>query len=94
MNFGDYLLPMATDVPRIDQVHLETPTPLNPLGVKGAGEGGTIPALAAIAAAIEDALSPFGVHIDQSPVTPPYLLDLIAAAVKNRTATPKASLNF
>ncbi len=83
VNFGDYLLPMATDVPRIDQVHLETPTPLNPLGVKGAGEGGTIPALAAIAAAIEDALSPFGVHIDQSPVTPPYLLDLIAAAVKN-----------
>ncbi|MPY72531.1 MAG: molybdopterin-dependent oxidoreductase, partial [Alphaproteobacteria bacterium] len=45
--FGDYLLPLATDVPKAEIVHLESPTPLNPLGVKGAGEGGTIPAAAA-----------------------------------------------
>jgi carbon-monoxide dehydrogenase large subunit len=82
VNFGEYLIPMATDVPRVDQAHIQTPTPLNPLGVKGAGEGGTIPALAAIAAAIEDALAPFGVHIAQTPVTPPYLLGLLDAARK------------
>jgi len=56
---------------------MESPSPLNPLGVKGAGEGGTIPAAAAIAGAIDDALRPFGVKITQVPVTPEYLLDLI-----------------
>src|SRR6202011_4037012 len=43
-SFADYLLPGAGDVPRVAAHHLETPSPLNPLGVKGAGEGGTIPA--------------------------------------------------
>ena len=80
VNFGEYLIPVANDMPRIDQVHIQTPTPLNPLGVKGAGEGGTIPALAAIAAAIEDALAPFGVRITQTPITPPYILSLLDAA--------------
>jgi len=69
-NFGEYLLPMATDVPNIDIVHLETPSPLNPLGVKGAGEGGTIPAAAAIVAAIEDALSEYGVEFTEAPLVP------------------------
>ena len=57
-SFQDYLLPAAPDVPGCTIEHVETPNPLNPLGVKGAGEGGTIPAPAAIIAAIEDALSP------------------------------------
>lgn len=78
VNFGEYLLPMATEMPNIEQTHIESPTPLNPLGVKGAGEGGTIPAAAVIASAIDDALRPFGVKITQVPVTPEYLLDLIA----------------
>jgi carbon-monoxide dehydrogenase large subunit len=77
VNFGEYLLPLATDTPPIRQVHMETPTPLNPLGVKGAGEGGTIPAIAVIIGAIDDALAPFGVKITQVPVTPEYLLGLI-----------------
>lgn len=77
VNFGEYLLPLATETPRIEQAHMQTPTPLNPLGVKGAGEGGTIPAAAAIAGAIDDALRPFGVKITRVPVTPEYLLDLI-----------------
>lgn len=77
VNFGEYLLPLATETPRIEQAHMQSPTPLNPLGVKGAGEGGTIPAAAAIASAIDDALRPFGVKITQVPVTPEYLLDLI-----------------
>jgi carbon-monoxide dehydrogenase large subunit len=57
---------------------MQTPSPLNPLGAKGAGEVGTIPAAAAVIGAIEDALQPFGVHITQSPVTPARLVELIA----------------
>ena len=79
VNLGEYLLPSATDVPSAAQVHLESPSPLNPLGVRGAGEGGTIPAPAAIAAAIENALEPFGVDVDRVPVTPDWLLDRIDA---------------
>jgi carbon-monoxide dehydrogenase large subunit len=77
---GDYLLPTASDVPDAVTVHLETPSPLNPLGVKGAGEGGTIPAPAAIIAAVEDALSPFGIEICDAPLTPMRLQALLAAA--------------
>jgi carbon-monoxide dehydrogenase large subunit len=68
--FQDYLLPAAADVPGCAIEHVETPNPLNPLGVKGAGEGGTIPAPAAIISAIEDALSPFGVRFTDMPLTP------------------------
>jgi carbon-monoxide dehydrogenase large subunit len=76
-SFADYLLPGACDVPAIDAVHLETPSPLNPLGVKGAGEGGTIPAAAAIIAAIENALSPYGVRLSESPITPQRIVELL-----------------
>ncbi len=79
-NYGEYVMATATEMPRIDVDHIVTPSPLNPLGIKGAGEGGTIPALAAIVNAIEDALKPFGVVIDYYPVSPPYLLDLIDRA--------------
>lgn len=79
-NYGEYLLPLASEMPHIDIVHQETPSPLNPLGVKGAGEGGTIPAAPAIVAAIENALSDFGVVIDYYPVDPQYLTGLIDAA--------------
>ena len=78
--FADYLLPLATDVPHIEVGHMESPSPLNPLGVKGAGEGGTLPAIAAIVSAIEDALSPFGVRIDEAPITPMRIVELIRAA--------------
>ena len=60
--------------------HVETPNPLNPLGVKGAGEGGAIPALAAIIAAIEDALSPFGVHFAEMPLTPARIVETLRRA--------------
>ncbi len=78
--FADYLLPLATDVPRIEVGHMVSPSPLNPLGVKGAGEGGTLPAIAAIVGAVEDALAPFGVTIDEAPVTPMRIVELIRAA--------------
>jgi carbon-monoxide dehydrogenase large subunit len=84
-NFGEYLLPMATDVPRIDLVHLETPSPLNPLGIKGAGEGGTIPAIAAIIAAVENALSPFDVKIAEAPISPQRIVELLGEHAFGRT---------
>ncbi|MDA0655543.1 MAG: xanthine dehydrogenase family protein molybdopterin-binding subunit [Proteobacteria bacterium] len=80
VNYGEYLIPLATDMPRVEQVHQETPTPQNPLGVKGAGEGGTIPAIAVIIGAIDNALQPFGVRISEAPITPPRLLELIEEA--------------
>jgi carbon-monoxide dehydrogenase large subunit len=79
-NFGEYLLPMATDVPRVDTVHLETPSPLNPLGVKGAGEGGTIPAAAAIVGAIEDALAEYRLELRHSPLVPQQLFECLREA--------------
>jgi aerobic carbon-monoxide dehydrogenase large subunit len=79
-SFADYMLPMATDVPTCAIAHVETVNPLNPIGVKGAGEGGTIPAPAAIIAAIEDALSPFGVHFAETPLTPERIVAALRAA--------------
>jgi carbon-monoxide dehydrogenase large subunit len=79
-SFQDYLLPAAPDVPSCRIEHVETPNPLNPLGVKGAGEGGTIPAPAAIISAIEDALSPFGVRFTEMPLTPDRIVDALGKA--------------
>jgi carbon-monoxide dehydrogenase large subunit len=78
--FADYLLPTAMDVPTCDIEHIETPNPLNPLGVKGAGEGGTIPAPAAIISAIENALSPFGVRFAEAPLTPERIVATLRGA--------------
>jgi aerobic carbon-monoxide dehydrogenase large subunit len=78
--FQDYLLPAAPDVPGCAIEHVETPNPLNPLGVKGAGEGGTIPAPAAIISAVEDALSTFGVHFAEMPLTPARIVQALHAA--------------
>ncbi|HEY7246050.1 MAG TPA: xanthine dehydrogenase family protein molybdopterin-binding subunit [Xanthobacteraceae bacterium] len=78
--FADYLLPSATEVPSIETLYKQTPSPLNPLGAKGAGEVSTIPAAAAVIAAIEDALAPFGVHIAQTPIAPHELVKLICSS--------------
>jgi aerobic carbon-monoxide dehydrogenase large subunit len=77
VTFADYMLPTSDTVPSIEIHHMESPTPLNPLGVKGAAESGTIGAPAAIISAIEDALRPFGVRITDLPATPERLLVLI-----------------
>ncbi|MEJ8574259.1 xanthine dehydrogenase family protein molybdopterin-binding subunit [Microbaculum marinum] len=79
---ADYLLPMAPDVPDVEIVHMETPTPLNPLGVKGAGEGGTIPAAACIVAAVEDALRPFGARFSECPLSPQRIVEVICQSKK------------
>ena len=80
VNLGEYLMPAAGEMPRFDLLHTESPTPLNPLGAKGAGEGGVIPAPAAIAAAVEDALAPFGILIDDVPIVPDRIVAAVAAA--------------
>jgi carbon-monoxide dehydrogenase large subunit len=77
--FADYLLPTATEIPTLETLYRETPSPLNPLGVKGVGEAGTIPAAAALISAVEDALSPFNVQIGQVPLTPMKLIEMINA---------------
>jgi carbon-monoxide dehydrogenase large subunit len=70
-SFVDYLLPTSAEVPAAEIHHIHAPTPLNPLGAKGAGEGGTIPAPAAIVAAVENALWPDGsFHLHAFPLTP------------------------
>ena len=65
-------------------LHFESPSPLNPLGVKGVGEGGVLPTPAAIIAAIEDALSDFNVRIDHVPISPAEIVAKIAAGRKVR----------
>jgi carbon-monoxide dehydrogenase large subunit len=73
-SFMDFLIPYVTEVPEsIDIDHLETPSPLNPLGVKGAGEAGVIPSAAVFAAAIEDAE---GISITAMPISPSELAAL------------------
>jgi len=72
-SYMDFLMPFASEVPHIEIDHLETPSPLNPLGVKGAGEAGVIPGSAVIASAIEDAE---GFAITAMPISPSELFDL------------------
>ena len=77
-SYLDYSLPSSMEVPPVELVHIHTPSPLNPLGAKGAGEGGTIPVPAAIANAVEDALRPFGARITSLPITPPKIVDALS----------------
>jgi carbon-monoxide dehydrogenase large subunit len=78
---ADYLVPLATDFPNLRAVSLEHyPSPNNPLGVKGAGEGGVIPVGGAIANAVANALTSFGVEPRRLPLTPPAVWEMIHAA--------------
>ena len=72
-SFMDFLMPYATEVPTVEAGHLETPSPLNPLGIKGAGEAGVIPGSAVFASAIEDAE---GFEIRRMPISPSDLWEL------------------
>lgn len=81
--FMDYAMPTAAAVPAPLITHLETPTPLNPLGIKGAGESGTIPVPAVLCSAIEDALAPLGVRLQEAPITAPRLREAIVRAKKS-----------
>jgi carbon-monoxide dehydrogenase large subunit len=76
-SFMDYLLPTALDVPRIEIGHHETPSPLNPLGIKGAGEAGAIPTAALFAQAVENALGDDTPEILEIPLSPNRLFELV-----------------
>ena len=78
----DYAIPKADDLPSYETDRTVTPSPVNPMGVKGAGETGTIASTAAVANAVIDALSPFGIsHIDL-PLTPARIWAAVQAAKK------------
>ncbi|MBV9356956.1 MAG: molybdopterin-dependent oxidoreductase, partial [Chloroflexi bacterium] len=76
----DFLIPTVAEIPRIEVAHLETPSPLNPLGIKGVGEAGAIPVPALVAEAVEDALAPLGVRVDSMPLSPARICELIDGA--------------
>jgi len=78
----DYALPKADQLPSYETERTVTPSPVNPLGIKGAGETGTIAATPTVANAVIDALSPFGIaHIDM-PLTPDKVWKAVKAARK------------
>ncbi len=76
-SLADYLIPTATEVPRIEVGHYETRSPLNPLGTKGAGEAGAIPVPALFAQAIENAFPDHGLEILEMPLSPNRLFELL-----------------
>ena len=81
--FMDYLLPTTTDVPPIESIVLEeAPSPLNPLGVKGAGELGIVATGGAIANAVSRALAPLGVQVRSLPLSPNAVRTLIREAAR------------
>jgi carbon-monoxide dehydrogenase large subunit len=73
----DYALPRASDAPSVELLHQESPSPLNPLGVKGVGEGGAIAPPAAVANAVCDALAAFNVEINATPIKPEHIVRAI-----------------
>ena len=79
-SFMDFLMPTAVEIPELEIAHIETPSPLNPLGVKGVGEAGTIPVAALVAEAVDDALAPLGIHITEMPLSPGRIRELIEGA--------------
>jgi CO/xanthine dehydrogenase Mo-binding subunit len=68
-SYMDYAMPRSDDVPPVAIDHLETPSPLNPLGVKGVGESGSLPVAAVVASAVEDALRTSRIRVDAMPLT-------------------------
>ena len=76
--FADYLLPTASDIPHMELLHQHHPSPLNPFGVKGVGEGSAISPPVVIANAVSDALSPFKAEFNSTPIRPQQ----ITAAVR------------
>jgi aerobic carbon-monoxide dehydrogenase large subunit len=76
-SYMDYALPRSDDLPPLEIDHLETPSPLNPLGLKGVGESGTLPVAAVVASAVEDALTDRGSRVERMPLTPGTLRSLV-----------------
>jgi carbon-monoxide dehydrogenase large subunit len=82
-SFMDYLIPQASDMPdKIVMGHVEKPSPLNELGMKGVGEAGAIPTPACFAQAVENALADCNLQITETPLSPSRLYELVTAAQK------------
>ena len=69
-SFMDYLVPTSMEIPEVDMIHQETPSPLTALGSKGTGEASAMSAPAAIANAVADALRPLGIEVNELPLSP------------------------
>jgi carbon-monoxide dehydrogenase large subunit len=85
----DYPLPRAEDMPPLAVVHMDFPSAINPLGIKGVGESGVISPAAAVANAVEDALVDYGVEVDRPPVTSARIFELLRAT--GRWPAPRLS---
>lgn len=88
VTLADYLVPCCLDMPRIEIYHRESPSPLSLGGFKGMGEGGAVNPPAALANAITDALSPFGIAVNQTPITPEWIAMAVAAS---KTRAPQTA---
>ncbi|TVZ89119.1 2-furoyl-CoA dehydrogenase large subunit [Aeribacillus composti] len=86
-SFMDYLCPTAPEVPNVTIKHIETSSPLTPLGAKGLGEGNTMSAPVVIANAVNDALKPYGVTIDSLPVTPNKVWNILNQSKKQEVSS-------
>jgi carbon-monoxide dehydrogenase large subunit len=75
-------MPSAADTPRIRVVHEQSASPSNPFGVKGLGEGGAIGPPVAIANAVCDALAPYAVEFNDTPITPERIFDAVRGRVR------------
>lgn len=84
--FMDYLIPTASEIPKVRLASMETRSPLHPYGAKGTAEGAYLTAPAAIASAVEDALSPLGIVVDELPITPALLFERAMLAYARPTA--------
>jgi carbon-monoxide dehydrogenase large subunit len=82
---AEYLLPSAPEIPPLGVHLVEYPSTKNPLGVKGIGESGTVPAAAAVISGVEDALRDYDVRIDEAPISPLRLFELIRASKAGST---------
>src|SRR5271169_420269 len=79
-SLADYMVPTANDVPAMVLIHQHSPSPLNPLGVKGVGEGGAVAPPAAIANAVADALAPFGAEFNATLIKPEQIVEAVRSA--------------
>ncbi|HEY7780122.1 MAG TPA: molybdopterin cofactor-binding domain-containing protein [Ktedonobacterales bacterium] len=84
----DYTVPNSTQIPTIETIRTETPSPVNPLGLKGVGETGTIASTEAVVNAVADALAPFGIHHLEMPMTPERVWRTIEDAKRQSGTTP------
>jgi aerobic carbon-monoxide dehydrogenase large subunit len=83
-SFMDYMVPTACEIPNMQLIHQHSPSPLNPFGVKGVGEGGPIAPPAVIANAVSDALRPFALEFNRTPIKPQQIQKAIRSASQSR----------